>query len=111
MRRCSAMPCQPRVASARAASMAPDFSQEQSSRPFHSTQDASGSIAVEREASSAPLPPAGSVGDAIQRLAARILDLGVPRLLDAADDRVGHRNVVERLSHLVALLIGPGEEL
>src|ERR1700748_1909318 len=39
------------------------------------------------------------------------LDLGRPGLLDQLDHRVGHRDVVELFSHLVALLEGELEEL
>src|SRR5262245_25203203 len=46
-----------------------------------------------------------------QRLAARVLDLARPGLLDRADDLVRHRDIVEILGHLVALGVGPVEEL
>src|SRR6516225_3921514 len=39
------------------------------------------------------------------------LDLGSPGLLDLLDDAVRHRDVVEFLGHLVAVLEGPAEEL
>src|SRR5262249_37507053 len=45
------------------------------------------------------------------RLAGRVLDVAGPHLLDFVDDLVGHRDVVELLGHLVAALVGPGEEL
>src|SRR5581483_3102867 len=45
------------------------------------------------------------------RLAARVLDLRHPILLDVLDDIRRHRDVVEGLGHLAAVLVRPGEEL
>src|SRR4029077_19725188 len=55
--------------------------------------------------------PANSMRHCGERLARRVLYLGRPGLLDAVDDVLRHRNVVELLSHLGALVVGPGEEL
>ena len=43
-------------------------------------------------------------------LAAGILDLGHPKLLNRVDDVVRYRDVVELLRHLVALAVSPVEE-
>src|SRR6476660_10063974 len=44
-------------------------------------------------------------------LAARVLDLIRPGLLDIFDHVGGHWNIVERFGRLAAVLVGPGEEL
>src|SRR5262249_1369346 len=44
------------------------------------------------------------------RLAGRVLDVAGPHLLNVVDDLVRHRDVVELLGHLVAVLVRPGEE-
>src|SRR6187549_640865 len=55
----------------------------------------------------APLPSVRvSVGRREQGLAARVLDLRRPHLLDVFHDLVRHRHVVELLGHLVALGVG-----
>src|ERR1043166_7874451 len=57
-----------------------------------------------------PRPCLRSVGHAVERLAARVLDLGAPSLLDILDHVGRHRHVVEFLGCLAALRIGPREE-
>src|SRR6478672_5005456 len=42
---------------------------------------------------------------------ARVVGDGLPRSLDLLHDRLGHRHVVELLGHLLAVLVGPVEEL
>src|SRR5215470_9278752 len=46
-----------------------------------------------------------------QRLARCVFHFVRPGLLDAVDDVLRHRDVIELLGHLVALVVGPGEEL
>src|SRR3954465_10453636 len=52
-----------------------------------------------------------SMGRREQRLAAGVLDLRGPYLLNRGDDVVRHRDVIEVLGHLAAALVSPGEEL
>src|SRR6201993_2451099 len=60
----------------------------------------------------AALPPLDrpSVRKRENRLAAGILDLGHPQLLNRVDELRRHRDVVELLRHLAALGISPIEE-
>src|SRR5262245_37226070 len=46
-----------------------------------------------------------------QRPARCVFHFVRPGLLDAVDDVLRHRDVIELLGHLVALVVGPGEEL
>src|SRR5262249_50203392 len=46
-----------------------------------------------------------------QRLARCVFNFVRPGLLDAVDYVLRHRDVIELLGHLVALVVGPGEEL
>src|SRR5262249_57474441 len=46
-----------------------------------------------------------------QRLARCVFNFVRPGLLDAVDDVLRHRDVIELLGHLVALVVGPGAEL
>src|SRR5262249_24879830 len=52
-----------------------------------------------------------SIGHREEGLATRVLDLARPGLLDILHDVGRHRNVIEFFSHLVAVLVGPCEEL
>src|SRR2546423_671128 len=54
---------------------------------------------------------ARSVRQGEERLAACVLDLACPSLLNRADDLGGHRYIIELFSHLAALVVGPVEEL
>src|SRR5579863_1216894 len=46
----------------------------------------------------------------VERLAAGILDLARPYLLNRADDRLRHRHIIEFFRHLVAFDVGPSKE-
>src|SRR5262249_53648272 len=46
----------------------------------------------------------------VEPLASAVLDL-LPARLDQVDDCIGHRHVVKFRGHLIAVLVGPGEEL
>src|SRR6266516_5234537 len=52
-----------------------------------------------------------STGRGVERLARCVFHFARPGLLDALDDVLRHRDVIEVLGHLAALVIGPGEEL
>src|SRR4051794_33173350 len=56
-------------------------------------------------------PARTSITHAVKWLAARVLDLARPGVLHAGDHGGRHRNVVEFLGGLGALVVGPGEEL
>src|SRR4029453_15302222 len=49
----------------------------------------------------------GSIGHRENRLAARVLDLVSPELLDVLDDGFGDRKKVQLLPHLAPVLLGP----
>src|SRR5437879_1888276 len=103
----------PRVPSRRAAWGAPcDLSERPIKRPL-CRRTSRLATAVHRE--KAPREDAfpgliASIGAGEERLAARILDLRGPHLLHFGDDFGRHRHVVQILSHLAALGIGPAEE-
>src|SRR5262249_56241006 len=60
----------------------------------------------------APFPtPCNSVDHCVERLARGVLHFARPGLLDAVGDVLRHRDVIELLGHLGALVIGPSEEL
>src|SRR4030095_10203809 len=53
----------------------------------------------------------GSIGHRENRLSPPGLDLVSPELLDLLDAGFGHRNIVQPLRHLAAVLVGPRKEL
>jgi hypothetical protein len=56
-------------------------------------------------------PTRGALLRDVNELTVAVLDLACPDLLDFADDFLGHWHVIKFFGHLVALGVGPGEEL